>query len=233
MKVRYLGHSCVEISGEQHILIDPDFTREPLPDIDYICLSHAHNDHIGRITEVPNGLILAAEDVCLILAERGIPKERLRPVNIGERIANIRVLPGFSSVNSALYVFASLVVKQRLPEPAGSPRSFLIEDEASLLHIGDANEAALDISPDILCLPWRSAPLRSEVYQESLLALVDQFNPRYILPIHHDLGRTQANPHEIRKHTDIPVLLDNDSFIFKGQNLVTPPAEEHKPISTG
>lgn len=42
MKIRFLGHSCVEIVGKHHILIDPDFTRDPLPNVEYICVSHAH-----------------------------------------------------------------------------------------------------------------------------------------------------------------------------------------------
>ena len=29
MKIRFLGHSCIEIMGLHHILIDPDFIREP------------------------------------------------------------------------------------------------------------------------------------------------------------------------------------------------------------
>ncbi len=38
MKIRFLGHSCVEIVGKHHILIDPDFTLDPLPDVEYICV---------------------------------------------------------------------------------------------------------------------------------------------------------------------------------------------------
>ena len=38
MKIRFLGHSCVEIVGKHHILIDPDFTRDPLPNVEYICV---------------------------------------------------------------------------------------------------------------------------------------------------------------------------------------------------
>ena len=52
MKARYLGHSCVEIIGTHHVLIDPDFTRNPEPGVEYICISHAHKDYIGRVAEV-------------------------------------------------------------------------------------------------------------------------------------------------------------------------------------
>jgi L-ascorbate metabolism protein UlaG (beta-lactamase superfamily) len=56
MKVRYLlGHSCVEITGTHHILIYPDFPRDPLPGVEYTCITHTHNDHIQRVAEVSSG----------------------------------------------------------------------------------------------------------------------------------------------------------------------------------
>lgn len=206
MKVRYLGHSCVEITGKHHILIDPDFTREPLPGVEYICITHAHNDHILRVAEVSGGVVLASPDVCEIAAGLGVPRERLRPVRSGEQVENIRVLPGYSQTNGALYTLVVLLFKRRRPEPAGTPLSFLVEDEASLLHIGDAHEAPLAVQPDILCLPWRTTPFQSERYKRTLLRMANGFNPCYILPIHHDLPHTQANPHEIEGRVNAVVL---------------------------
>jgi len=55
MKIRYLGHSCVEIIGKHHILIDPDFTRDPLPDVEFICVSHAHKRSHGKDHRGANG----------------------------------------------------------------------------------------------------------------------------------------------------------------------------------
>lgn len=55
MKIRFLGHSCIEIIGYRHIVIDPDFTTEPEPGVEYICVTHGHQDHIGRIAEIPTG----------------------------------------------------------------------------------------------------------------------------------------------------------------------------------
>ena len=54
--------------------------------------------------------------------------------------------------------FFYILFRWRLPEPGGTPLSFLIEDEATVLHIGDAYEVELDLTPDILCLPWRTTP---------------------------------------------------------------------------
>ena len=72
MKVRFLGHSCIEIMGQHHILIDPDFTREPEKCVEYILVSHSHRDHIARIAEIPSGKVVASEDVCEIAFNLGV-----------------------------------------------------------------------------------------------------------------------------------------------------------------
>ena len=86
MKIRFLGHSCVEIVGKHHILIDPDFTRDPLPNVEYICVSHAHKDHIGKVAQIPTGIVVASRDVCDIASPMGVPPSGLQPVTVGERI---------------------------------------------------------------------------------------------------------------------------------------------------
>ena len=59
MKIRFLGHSCIEIIGYRHIVIDPDFTTEPESGVEYICVTHGHQDHIGRLAEISTGVVIA------------------------------------------------------------------------------------------------------------------------------------------------------------------------------
>jgi L-ascorbate metabolism protein UlaG (beta-lactamase superfamily) len=55
MKLTFLGHACFLIQGSDYTLItDPFLTDNPLANIaleslkvDYIFLSHAHDDHMG------------------------------------------------------------------------------------------------------------------------------------------------------------------------------------------
>lgn len=215
MKVRYLGHSCVEIIGRHHILIDPDFTREPELGVEFICITHAHDDHIGRVAELPTGFVVAAPDVCEIAAEMGVARERLRPLSAGESIANIHALPGFSRVGGFVYNFFYLLFTHRLPKPGGTPLSFLVEDEATLLHIGDAHDAVLYVRPDILCLPWRKTPLRAEHYQKALIKMTHQLAPSYVLPIHHDMPPTDADPKALYGRLLAKILTGEDWFIFQ------------------
>ncbi|HNW94681.1 MAG TPA: MBL fold metallo-hydrolase [Anaerolineaceae bacterium] len=126
MKIRYLGHSCVEIVGRHHILIDPDFTREPLPDVEYICVSHAHKDHLGKVAQIPTGIVLASQDVCEIALKMGVPSSRLQPVSVGEHIDNIEILPGFSVVKDPVYFIFRLLFRFSIPDPGGTPLSFFL-----------------------------------------------------------------------------------------------------------
>ena len=36
MRLRWLGNSCVEIFGEKHIVIDPNYVVKPEGEIDYV-----------------------------------------------------------------------------------------------------------------------------------------------------------------------------------------------------
>ena len=220
MKIRYLGHSCVEILGKHHILIDPDFTHPPLPDVEFICVSHAHKDHIGKIASVSSGLILAAPDVCEIAHKMGVPASRLKPVKAGEQIENINILPGFSAVKDPMYIVVNLFIRFRLPDPGGTPLSFLIQDEADLLHIGDAHEAPLTVRPDILCLPWRTTPFGSKRYKSTVIRTAKQFDAPYILPIHFDLPGTEASPLEIRERISATVLNGENWHSFHNKKEV-------------
>lgn len=214
MKVRFLGHSCIEIMGQHHILIDPDFTREPEKGVEYILVSHAHRDHIARIAEIPTGKVVASEDVCKIAFNLGISKDRLFPVTLGDTIGNIQVLQGFSMTNDPIYNIFYFLFRWKFPDPGGTPLSFLIEDTASLLHIGDAHKFKLDIKPDIMCVPWRTTPFGPKKYKDQIIALVRKISPKYIIPIHYDIKGMEADPAELSRLVKAKILDREDWYYF-------------------
>ena len=221
MKVRFLGHSCIEIIGYRHILIDPDFIIEPEPGIEYICITHGHKDHIGRLAEISTGVVVASPDVCRIAERMGISRHRLRPVQPGEQIANIQALPGYSQTKGLLYTLLFLLLKQRKPEPATTPLSFFIMDEANLLHIGDGHKARLDVKPDILCLPWRRAPLFTALYKNVLVRTAKQFHAPYVIPIHHDMPSTITDISELNRRLEATLLDEKKWYSFNQHRLET------------
>jgi len=87
-------------------------------------------------------------------------------------------------VSSPVYFFFYTLFRWRFPDPGGTPLSFLVEDEISLLHVGDAHRVELGVNPDILCLPWRTTPFGSERYKRMILTMVEQLSPKYVIPIH-------------------------------------------------
>ena len=220
MRLRFLGHSCVEVVGRHHILIDPDFTRSPAPGVEFVCVTHAHRDHIGRVAEVAFAQILASPEVCAIVEQMGVPRHRLWPSRPGEVVGNIRVLPGFSQVGGLLYTTMKLLFQGALPDPGGSPLPFLIEDELTVLHIGDAYRAPLDVQPGVLCLPWRRMPRGAARYEEAMIALVEQLRPRYVLPVHHDIPPLDADPCALVGRTQAEVLCGGRWYELVGGRLV-------------
>jgi len=221
MKVRYLGHSCVEIIGQHHIVIDPDFTRQPMAGVEFICVSHAHKDHLGKVAELPGGIVLASADVCEIAFKMGVPRQRLHPVAAGQQVENIKVLPGFSVVKDFMHTLMNLLIRRRLPDAGGTPLSFFVQDEASLLHVGDAHKVPLKIQADILCLPWRTSPINPENYKSALLEMAKQMAAPYLLPIHYDLAGMEADPAEICSRIEATVLLGEGWHLFNGKKLVS------------
>jgi len=221
MKVRFLGHSCIEIIGYRHILIDPDFIIEPEPGIEYICITHGHKDHIGRLPEIPTGVVVASPDVCQMAERMGISHHRLRPLQPGEQIANILALPGYSQTQGLVYTFLFLLLKWRKPEPATTPLSFLIRDDANLLHIGDAHKAPLDVKPDILCLPWRRAPLFTAHYKKVLVRTAKQVQASYVIPIHHDMPSTITDTSELSRQLESTILDEKRWYSFHQHRLET------------
>jgi L-ascorbate metabolism protein UlaG (beta-lactamase superfamily) len=214
MRVRYLGHSCIEIIGKHHILIDPDFIREPEKGVEYILVSHAHKDHIARIAEIPTGIVVASEDVCNIAFDLGVSKDRLLPVSVGDQIENIKILRGFSMVGGFIYSLFYFLFRWRLPDPGGTPLSFFIEDEITILHIGDAHKVKLDITPDILCVPWRTTPFGPQKYKIQIATMVRELSPRYIIPIHFDIEGTEADTNELYEITTCKMLDGNGWYSF-------------------
>jgi L-ascorbate metabolism protein UlaG (beta-lactamase superfamily) len=221
MKVRFLGHSCIEIIGYRHILIDPDFTSDPEPGIEFICITHGHKDHIGRLAEVRSGVVVASPDVCHMVEQMGVSQHRLRPVQPGEQIANILVLPGYSQTQGLLYTFLFLLLKRKEPEPITTPLSFLIMDEANLLHIGDAHKAHLNVKPDILCLPWRRTPLFTALYKKMLVRTAKHFHAPYIIPIHHDMPSTITDTSELSRRLEATLLDEKKWYSFNQHRLET------------
>ena len=60
MKLRWLGNSCVEIFGDKHIVIDPNFLVPPQGPVDLVLVTHEHPDHFDMDCYKQTGSTLVA-----------------------------------------------------------------------------------------------------------------------------------------------------------------------------
>ncbi len=47
MEIRWLGNACLEVRGQQNLLLDPNYMLEPESDPDIILVTHEHDDHLS------------------------------------------------------------------------------------------------------------------------------------------------------------------------------------------
>ncbi len=83
MKVRWLGNSCVEIFGEEHIVIDPNYVVEPEKGIDYVLVTHEHDDHfdLEKFKALDAKQLVAPEFVLEQYGLEGIRAEAGKEIN--------------------------------------------------------------------------------------------------------------------------------------------------------
>lgn len=88
MRVRWLGNSCVEIFGERHILIDPNYLIEPEEGVEIVLVTHEHGDHFDpeKFERLKVKEVIAPKAT---LDEYGVEGKVAKP---GMEIGGIRVL---------------------------------------------------------------------------------------------------------------------------------------------
>ena len=92
MDIRFLGHSCFELSdGTVTVLVDPFLTGNPKAAVaaddvspDVIALTHGHGDHYGDVVGIAKrtgATVVALVEIASEIGEEGV--EDVRDPNIG------------------------------------------------------------------------------------------------------------------------------------------------------
>jgi len=107
MKIRWLGNSCVEISAEKMILIDPNYVLKPEGKFDLVLVTHEHSDHIDpeKLKEIRYDKLLAPKAT---LEEYNIEGIEVKP---GMEIDEVEVLESWcwKAKESVSYLYKGIL----------------------------------------------------------------------------------------------------------------------------
>jgi L-ascorbate metabolism protein UlaG (beta-lactamase superfamily) len=144
MQLTWLGHSAVHLDvAGRSVLIDPFWTGNPkfpqgfeerLERVDFIALTHGHEDHLGdaaRLAQKYGATVVAQFEICVHLGGQGV--SRAEPMNLGGTVRRDGI--AFTMVNAQ---HSSAIIKDGVPVTMGDPAGFVIKTaERTVYHAGD------------------------------------------------------------------------------------------------
>ena len=199
MKVKFLGHACVEIDGSKRIYIDPFLTDNPAAAIewqkidkaDFIMVTHDHADHIGdtvAIAKKTGAVVCSTHEIATDLAEKqGLTTEGM---NIGGTID----LSG---------VKVHMVNAQHTSE-SGHVVGFVLElDGKTIYHPGDTGLFGdMKLIGDFFDIDLAFLPIgdRYTMGIPSAVKAVEFLRPAKVVPMHYNTWPLiEADPEEFKK----------------------------------
>lgn len=194
VKAHWLGHSAFKLvspSGK-NIYIDPFLTQNPTTpnefkqpdDIDYILLTHGHEDHVGDTLDLASNndcKVVSNVELSGLLKKHGLSEDQAVEMNKGGTIEFDDFAVTMTSANHS-----SSFQGEYAGDPAGLIVTF--DDDIAIYHLGDTNIFAdLELygdlyEPDVALVPmgdyYTMGPTEAALACE-LLA------PEYAVPIHY------------------------------------------------
>ena len=172
----------------------PGIALDRLPPLDAILLSHAHPDHLSRVS--------------LAALRRDIPI--YAPPAVARRFALIPVTAG-QTVSIAGVTVRAAAAKHRVRGGANMYR--LDASEASVFFAGDTglSDQTHAMGPvDIALLPigkapwWRPGFRRNHLSSDDALVLFERLGARYLIPYHWGtFQHVTSGPHDAKRRLDV------------------------------
>lgn len=225
-KLQFLGHAACYIEGTGlRALVDPFLSGNPsatvgpedFQQINYIFVTHGHDDHIGDTVEIAgnNGAtVVANADLCRIFQRKGL---KTHPMHIG---GTFRFPFGMVKMTPALH--GSDVQEGDDLLPGGNPGGFLIEvDSRKIYHAGDTG-LTMDMqllrqeNIDIALLPSGG---NFTMDMADAARAVEMIRPSIAIPVHYNtFDLIKADPEEFvakaSKYAEIRIMNAGDILNF-------------------
>lgn len=218
MKLKWLGHSCFLIKGNDCIIVDPFIKQNPvcpvkIEDIkvDIVAISHGHSDHLGDAIEIAkknDATIVAIHEIAQYALNKGIKAEGIN-IGGGVRIKNteIYLTPAFHSSGLDETEFAI----------STCPAGLIIKSGKVIYHAGDTclfsdMKLIADIyKPDVALLPI-GGRFTMDAKQAAIAA--NLIKAKISIPMHYNtFDIIEQDPEEFKK-------------LVKGNVIILKPGEE-------
>ncbi len=187
IKINYLGHAAVLITGSKNIIIDPFITDNPkaslkveeIPKIDFVLVTHDHFDHFGDAIEI------AKRDKATLIAIFEISQ---KPAVVESKINVVGMNIGGTYQQDGIVVSMTQAVHSAT---VGSPVGFVVEmDGKRIYHAGDTSYwSDIGLIPklfgelDVAFLPI-GGHFTMDIRQATLA--VNDLKPKLTVPIHYN-----------------------------------------------
>ncbi len=179
MKLRWLGHSAVLITGSRKILIDPFLTGNPkaavrpseITELDFVVVTHAHGDHLGDAFSIAKKTGATLVSLFEVTSEAEKERIQIEPMNVGGSVVSKGVR--FSMV-SAIHT--------------GPVCGVILEmDGKTVYHMGDTGLLAdMALLPEFFRIDVTFVPIgdRFTMGAPSAAKAVGMCGTRIAIPIH-------------------------------------------------
>ncbi len=223
----WLGHSAFKLESPNgtQILVDPFLTQNPNTpeefkqpdDIDYILLTHGHEDHVGDTLEIAERCdceVVSIVELSALLKKHGLSEDLAIEFNKGGTL-------NFEDFSVTLVSANHSASFQG--EYAGDPGGLVIsfDDDITFYHLGDTN-IFYDLElygelyePDVIAVPMGDYYTMGP---EEAAAACDLIQANYAVPIHYGTFPVlTGDPEDFKKATEesndtevwIPEAVDN------------------------